>query len=213
MKTKDRIKKFCRDYIREFKDTVFQAVLLLICTAILNLIVLNFYRMLWSVFNMTYSGRRYIMLHPEASSVISKMMNNDLVEISINTTFSAFTICLIISAICRLSYLARYLYASQSIIPKILFWGGPLTVFVSWYFNDQIQLAHWSYTIAVTIVPTLCVFTYCFKFTEALLPELGDIFAVIFNGLKRFFLPPSPRERSTNELRDSGIETLRKRVN
>jgi hypothetical protein len=77
---------------------------------------------------------------------------------------------------------------------KLLFWGVPLTAVVSIYVKDQIEFAHWSYAMPITVVPTLCVFTYCFKFAEALLPEFGDIVVKIFQGLKGILLPASHQE-------------------
>jgi len=182
-----RLKKFCRLYCREVWETSIRAILLLISTAVLSLVVLYFYSILWHIFRMTYSGVKFIELHPEADSVISNIVNNDLIEISIHTTFSAFTICIIICSICRLSYITRYFYYPFDIIAKLFFWGLPLSLVVSMYINDQFQFEHWLYTLPVTIVPTLCVFTYCFKFSEILLPEIGDVIAKIFHGLKVFF--------------------------
>ena len=182
-----RLKKICRNYSREVLETSIRAILLLISTVVLSLIVLYFYNILWHIFGMTYSGKKFIMLHPVAMNMVSKIMSSDLFEVSIDTTFSSFTICLIISAICQVSHITRYFYLPQSIIVKILFWGMPITAVVSMYINDEIKFAHWSYTIPLTIVPTLCVFTYCFSFSEALLPELGAVIVKIFHGLKDFF--------------------------
>ena len=103
-----RLKRFCRFYSREIVDVSIRATLLLICTAVLNLIVLFFYRILWHIFRMTYSGQRFTMRHPEAKNLISNIVKNDLVEISIQTTFSAFIICLSIGAICRITYIQRF---------------------------------------------------------------------------------------------------------
>jgi hypothetical protein len=153
------LKKFCRLYFREVKETSVRAILLLIATVVLSLVVLYFYSLLWHLFRMTYSGVKFIARHPEADQVISNIVNNDLIEISIHTTFSAFTICIIIGAICRLSYITRYFYYPHNIIAKLIFWGLPLTLVVSMYTNDHFQFDHWSYTLPVTIVPTLCVFT------------------------------------------------------
>lgn len=189
-----RLKKICHDYFRNVMEISIRSILLLIGTAVINLTVLYFYAIFWHLFRMTYIGKKFILLHPEAAGVISGIVNNDLIEISVHTTFSAFTICLIICAICQLSYIARFLYYPRNIIAKLLFWGIPLTIAVSMYINEQIQLAHWSYTLPATIVPTLCVFTYCFKFTEALLPEFGDIIVKIFQWLKAFFYLMSPQE-------------------
>ena len=195
------LKNFCRIYSREVMETSVRAILLLIATAVLSLVVLYFYGLFWHLFHMTYSGKKFIMLHPEANSVISNIVNNDLIEMSIHTTFSAFTICIIICAICRIAYITRYLYYPQNIIAKLLFWGLPLTVVVSMYINDQINLEHWSYALPVTIVPTLCVFTYCFKFTETLLPEFGDVIVIIFQRILKNFsqqLPPRNDEEKLN---------------
>jgi len=190
-----RLKKLCRNYFREAMEISIRSVLLLISTAVLSLIVLYFYGILWHIYGLTHSGKKFIMLQPEAANRISNIVNNDLIEISIHTTFSAFTICLIICAICRVTYIKRFFYYPRNTIGKLLFWGLPLTAIVSMYVNDQIQWAHWSYTVPITIVPTLCVFTYCFQFSEALLPEIGDIVGIIFNGVKRFFSTTTPQER------------------
>jgi len=192
-----RLKKHCRDYFRDVMEISVRAILLLISTTVLSLLVLYFYSILWHILRMTYSGKKFSMLHPKTSSVISDIVNNDLIELSIHTTFSAFLICLIFSAICRVSYITRFLYYPRSIITKLLFWGIPLSAVVSMYINDQIDLAHWSYTLPITIVPTLCVFTYCFTFTEVLLPEFGAVINKIFQGLKDFFSPTPTRNQNT----------------
>ena len=189
------MKKFCRHYFREVTENSIRAALLLIGTAVINLMVLYFYTILWHIFSITYSGQKFILSHPEATGVISNMLKNDLVEISIHTTLTAFTICLIISALCQLTHIARHLYYPQGITTKLLFWGVPLALVVSIYINDQIQLAHWSYTLPVTLVPTLCVFTYCFTFAEALLPELGDVMVTVFRRLKEYLSRTFPQER------------------
>ncbi|CAB1055584.1 hypothetical protein D1BOALGB6SA_317 [Olavius sp. associated proteobacterium Delta 1] len=182
-----KLNEFSRDYFRDVVETSIRAILLLISTAVLSLLVLYFYSILWHIIRMTYSGKKFSMLHPKATGVISNIVNNDLIELSIHTTFSAFAICLIIGAICQVSYITRFLYYPRSMIAKLLFWGMPLTTVVSMYLNDQLKFEHWSYTIPITIVPTLCVFTYCFKFNETLLPEFGDVIMKIFHGLKVFF--------------------------
>jgi len=160
----------------------------------LSLVAFYFYSLLWHILSMTYSGKKFILLHPQANNVISNILNNDLIEMSIHSTFSAFTICIIICAICQLAYITRYLYYPVNIISKLLFWGIPLSIVVSMYINDQFKFEHWSYALPVAVVPTLCVFTYCFKFTESLLPELGDVMAKIFHGLKYFISLASHQE-------------------
>lgn len=181
------LKKFCRGYFRNVMEIAIRSILLLIGTSVLNLIVLYFYNILWHIYRITYSGKKFILTHPKFTQLVSSLLNNDIIEIAIDTTFSAFTICIIICAICQVLHITRYLFNPQNSIIKLLFWGLPLTAAVSMYVNDIHEFEHWAYTFPITTVPTLCVFTYCFKFTEDLLPEIGDVLLKIFLSLKRIF--------------------------
>jgi hypothetical protein len=188
-------KKFCRNYFRNVMDITIRSILLLIGTAVLNLIVLYFYNILWHILRLTYSGNRFTANHPKFTQLVSDLLNNDMIEIAVETTFSAFTICIIVCAICQVLYITRYLFNPQNSIIKLLFWGLPLTSAVSMYINDIHQFEHWAYTFPITVVPTLCVFTYCFKFTEDLLPEIGSVFVKIFFYLKALWAIAPQRGR------------------
>ena len=96
------LKKSCIKYSRNLVDIATRAIVLVICTTILNIIVLYFYSILWHLYRLTYIGRQFVALHPQQAKMIS------------------------------------------------------------------------------AIVPTLCVFTYCFKFSERLLPEIADVVRAIF---------------------------------
>ncbi|UCD82807.1 MAG: hypothetical protein JSW26_15645 [Desulfobacterales bacterium] len=181
------LKKFCRNYFRRVMEITIRAILLLIGTAVLNLMVLYFYNILWHIYRMTYSGKRFIVKHPKFTQLVSSLLSNDIIEIAIETTFSAFIICIIVCAICQVFHITRYLFNPQNTIIKLMFWGGPLTAAVSMYINDIHEFEHWAYTFPITIVPTLCVFTYCFKFTEDLLPEIGSVLLKIFIYIKALF--------------------------
>jgi hypothetical protein len=190
-----RLKKFGREYFRNVKEITVCAILLLIGTAVLNLMVLYFYNILWHIYRMTYLGRKFVVDHPQFTQLVSIHLSNDIIDIAVETTFSAFTICIFICAICRVFHITRYLFDPQNVIIKLLFWGLPLTAVVSMYINDIFELEHWSYTIPVTIVPTLCVFTFCFKFTEDLLPEIGDVLLKMFFYIKALFTIAPQRGR------------------
>lgn len=188
-------KKFCRLYFRNLMEITVRSILLLIGTAVLNLIVLYFYNILWHIYRLTYSGKRFVVKHPRFTQLVSDLLSNDIIEIAVETTFSAFIICIIICAICQVFHITRYLFNSQNNIIKLLFWGVPLTAVVSMYINDIHEFEHWAYTFPLTTVPTLCVFTYCFKFTEDLLPEIGSVLLKIFGYMKALFTIAPQRER------------------
>jgi cbb3-type cytochrome oxidase subunit 3 len=188
-------KKFCRNYFRNVMEITIRAILLLIGTAVLNLIVLYFYNVLWHIYRMTYSGKRFIVNHPKFTQLATSLLSNDIIETAVETTFSAFTICILVCAICQVFHITRYLFNPQNSIIKLLFWGLPLTAAVSMYINDLHEFEHWAYTFPITIVPTLCVFTYCFEFTENLLPEIGSVLLKILFYIKALFTIAPQRGR------------------
>jgi len=189
------VKKICRDYFRKVMEIAVRSILLLIGTAVLNLIVLHFYNILWHIYRLTHIGRKFIIDQPKLTQLITGIFNDNIIDIAVESTFSAFSICIIICAICQVFYITRYLFNPQNSITKLLLWGLPLTAVVSMYMNDILEFEHWSYTFPLTIVPTLCVFTYCFKFTEDLLPEIGDVFLKIFLSIKALFTIAPQRGR------------------
>jgi hypothetical protein len=120
------LKKYGRNYFRNVVEVMIRSILLLIGTVVLNLIVLYFYNILWHILRMTYSGQRYILRHPKFAQLVSDLLSNDITEIAIETTFSAFLICSIICAVCQVFHIARYLFNPQSSIVKLLGWGARL---------------------------------------------------------------------------------------
>ena len=182
------LKKSCLNYGRNLVDIATRALLLVICTAALNLIVLYFYNILWHIYQLTYIGRQFVILHPERTQKIATILINDISWLSFYTTLAAFVICMIISALCHIFYLSRFFYLSQGKIGKLALWGLPLTALVSIYTNNQHGFNSWTTVIPITIVPTLCIFTYSFKFSERLLPEIGDVITPIYAYLRQMVL-------------------------
>ena len=112
-------KKFCRLYFRNLMEIAVRSILLLIGTAVLNLIVLYFYNILWHIYRLTYSGKSFIVKHSRFTQLVSDLLSNDIIEIAVETTFSAFIICIIICAICQVFHITRYLFNSQNNVIKL----------------------------------------------------------------------------------------------
>ena len=164
-----------------------RAILLVACTTALNIVVLYFYNILWHIYRLTYIGRQFVILHPEPTQMISTILGNDIVRLSTDTTLAAFVICMINSACCQIFYISRFFYQPQGLINKFALWGLTLTAVVSIYINDQHGFKNWAAVIPITIIPTLCVFTYTFKFSARLLPEIGEVIKAIFLLKKSLF--------------------------
>ena len=179
------LRKSCIKYGRNLVDIATRAILLVICTTILNIIILYFYNILWHIYRLTYIGKQFVNLHPQQAKMISAIISHDIAFLSLNTTLAAFVICMAVSAGCHVFYLSRLFYQSRGKVGKLILWGLPLTALVSMYVNNRLGFNSWTAVIPIAIVPTLCVFAYCFKFSEKLLPEIGDVIRVIFRYLKK----------------------------
>ena len=175
-----QLKRACLNYGSTLVDITVRAGLLVIGTAVLNLMVLYFYNILWHIYRLTYIGKQFVVLHPQQTQLISSIVGHDITRLAAHTTLAAFGICMIISGLCRFLYIWRFFYDPQGLIGKFAWWGLTLTAVVSIYMNDHFGFKNWAAVIPITIVPTLCVFTYSFKFSARLLPEIGDFIKAIF---------------------------------
>jgi len=190
-----RLKKSSLIYGRNLVDIAARAILLVICTAVLNLLVLYFYNILWHIYRLTYIGRQFVVQQPKPTQMITAILSNDIISLSLNATLAAFVICMLISALCQVFYLSRFFYQSQGKFGKLVLWGLPLTAVVSIYTDNHHGFNSWTAIIPITIVPTLCIFTYCFKYSERLLPEIGDMLRAIYLCLKRIVAAAASQPR------------------
>ena len=120
-------------YIRKIWDIMIRAILLLLITAAVNMVLLYFFKMLWYTYVLTPVGQRFVTTSTETSLVILGILRVDFLSFSIKVTIAAFIICMLISTICQLFYIARYFYLSRSFFGKIAIWGLPLAAAVATY--------------------------------------------------------------------------------
>lgn len=156
-------------------DIMIRAILLLFITAAVNIVLLYFLKIFWYTYILTPVGQRFFTASAGASQVVLDILRIDFVSLSIKVTIAAFTNCMLISAICQVLYIARYFYLSRSFFGKIAIWGLPLAATVATRIQHIYEFEDWGTAYAVAFVPTLCVFSDCFKFTRELLPEIGDL--------------------------------------
>ena len=168
-------KNFFYNYACRLLDIVGQALLLLIATVFLDIVLLYLCKILWRVYIITPVGSTYVEVFTEKAETISHILNKDFIGFSIEVTLFAFGVCMMISGLCRLFHIARYLYLPRGFFGKIGFWGLPLTVAVAEYIQPVYDIKELKIAYIVAFVPTLCIFTSCFRFTTIMLPEIGDI--------------------------------------
>ncbi len=163
------------NYVANFLDIMIQAILLVLITIILCIVFLYVCKMSWHVYISTPLGKKFLELYAVSAQSIVYVLNRELILFSIQLTLEAFTICLAISAICQVSHITRYFYLPRGFIGKIVLWGLPLTAIVAIHIQLVFGVKQFGLTYVVALVPTLCVFSGCFKFTYELLPEIGTL--------------------------------------
>ena len=94
------LKKSCLNYGRNLVDIATRALLLVICTTILNIVVLYFYNILWHIYRLTYIGRQFVALHPQQTQMITSEVSHDIAALSLHTTLASFLICMVVGAGC-----------------------------------------------------------------------------------------------------------------
>ena len=171
------------NYLYKLLNAILTAILLLIITAIIYIVLLYLSKMLWGIYISTPMGKKLFFSSGETAQIIIDLLERDVVHFSVELTITAFIICLLISAIAQVFYVARFLYHSWGLFGKIFFWGLPMTAVVAVYVQSIYEFDSWITAFAAAFVPALSVFTGCFKFSNELLPEIGSMVQNTFSKL------------------------------
>ncbi|MDA3895250.1 MAG: hypothetical protein PF482_03765 [Desulfobacteraceae bacterium] len=173
------------NYVNKFISTLIEAALLITATGVLCFIIYYTFGMLWYAYLSTPMADNFISLHPERAETIFEFSELNLIYFSIEVTLSAFIICFAISAVCRFLHICHYLYLSQGLFGKLIYWGVPLTGAVSYYIKNEYGFSDWEATGCMVMLPTYLLFISCFKYSEKLVPEAGDILKILIPWIKR----------------------------
>ncbi len=159
----------------KISEAISQAILMAILTAILYTGFLYLSKMMWYVYISTPVGKYFVANFTDRSQAIFYLFDMNLLYFSIFVTGAAFTICLIVSAICRVLHISRLLYHSRGMWGKMVYWGIPLAALVAHYLQSAYDLNRLEIAYLVAFIPTLFVFPACFKLSDMLLPEIGTL--------------------------------------
>ena len=179
------------NYVNKFISTLIEAALLITATGVLCFIIYYTFDMFWYLYMSTPMGKKFISLYPEQATTIFELSDLNLVYFSSKVTLSAFIICFTIGAFGRFSHICHYLYLSQGLFGKLLYWGIPLTGAVAYYIKYEYGFSDWKTTGFIVMIPTYLLFISCFKYSQKLIPEAGDM-------LKIFHGDESPLFKKTN---------------
>lgn len=157
-------------YLCKFSENLAELGLLLLFIMMLFIALLYGVKTFWFFFSATAVGQSFAQEFPHRADILRDIIYRNIVLLSATATLKAFAVCLTIAAIAQLLHIARFFYSARNIFYKILFWGLPLTVVVAFFVKKDTGLATQDTALVVSLIPTLCVFTGCFRFAENVIP-------------------------------------------
>lgn len=170
------------NYAANLFESVLESAVFILVAAALNFILFNFVKMCWHTYRSTYIGKVFVDQFGNNYEGFIKILKGDLIGASLELALSAFIFCLILSCIFQLFYMARFFHGTGSFLFKLIYWGLPLTVIVSYYYYSRPGFEFEYYRTAYILYSfsTICLFNLCFKISNKLIPELG----ALVNGAK-----------------------------
>jgi hypothetical protein len=168
-------------YFKKLLNIATEIMLLIAFTVFAYICLLYFVKYLWVIFTSTEVGQAYARIYAENYRITNDVLNRNFISLAINLTLTSYVICFIAGAIFKFLYLIRLFYSGRGFFIRFIFTGLPLSFIVATYIHYVGDFSHMDTAYAVAFVPTLCVFTGCFRFAEEFVPTLFDLIYV-FNG-------------------------------
>ena len=162
-------------YLRRCWSDATDAAVLLAVTIVAYTAILYMCKILWNVYLSTHTGQMFIAYFPKEAAGTSQFLQMDIITLSIRITIYSFIISITAGSICRLLYLARYIYEPFGFLGRTIACGLPLTALVASYVQPLYDFPAWDTTFVVVLPPTLSVYSRCFNYAKQLLPEFGDV--------------------------------------
>ncbi len=172
-------------YLLNGLDIIVQAVLLLLTTFCLCLFLLFMMKIAWKTFVYSPVGEKFLQLQIVSVESLTDVFSRSLPHFSLQVTLEAFTICLIAGAFCRITHVARYLYHPQGMFGRFVFLALPLSALAGVHFQRTFGFTEFGLSCLMALIPTVCLFSGCFKFAEELLPETGSVLHTVKEAIAR----------------------------
>ncbi len=162
-------------YLSRCWSVLTEAAVLLTVTIAGYTMFLYVCKILWNLYMSTQTGEMFAAYFPEEASSTHRLLQMNLLMLSIWITIYSFLISLAVGSICRLLYFSRYLFDRFGTMGRTVICGLPLAALVAFYVQPLYEFPAWDTTFAVVFIPTLCVCNRALIYATKLLPELGDL--------------------------------------
>ena len=183
-------KNIYANYSRKLWNETVIILLLLLTTALITAGFFYICKLFWNAYILTPVGKQYSAVFTENSQVIFEILSRNSISFSIELTLQTFYVCFTICTACQFFSLARFFYLPREFFGRLCFWGLPMAVVVAIYLRPIYGFAEWEMALFLSVVPTLIMFTGCFRFTGLLFPELFDIISYFIKKsrlIKKYF--------------------------
>ena len=132
-------------------------------------------KIMWVFYSSTPVGERFNTVFAERTNTILDTLGMISIRFSIEIIIVTLVICLIISAICQLSYISRFLYEPRGLVGRTVLCGLPLTAVVATivYFLYGVG---WGIAYIIAFIPTMFIFSSCFELTSRALLVARNLF-------------------------------------
>ena len=160
-------------YLRSVVRTFLEAVVLLCVVSVVVTIVFLLCKVAWYAYIASPVGRYYMVYFPERAKLMEMVLGRDLLIFPPMLTVIGFSAAMVVSALCRIFGITRYLYLSRGMVGKILGFALPTNLLAAAAVRILFPpIWHWAMACMAVLLPTLLVFSYCFRFTMRILPEI-----------------------------------------
>ena len=163
-------------YLGALAGSLLEGAILFLCVWVLTTVLFIIPKILWFSYLASPVGRLYPHYFPYRSQLISMVLGQDLVLFPLVLTVIAFGTGIVFSAICRFFHLTRYIFLPRGVLGRVVLLALPLNAATAAAVRIIFPHPHWGAAFVATLIPILLSFSYCFRFTNRFLPELGILF-------------------------------------
>lgn len=165
--------RFAR-YIRKLIGAATEAVFLVLVVYLLCTGLLYLSQMMWELYQQTPMGRKFVDTFDYRAHVMNTIADLYFPRFAWDVTLSSFLICIAAGAAAWFLHIGRLLYYPLGTAARFFYWGMPLSALVAAFHFGDMFFANPGPVFILAAVPTLCLFTTCFRYMDKLVPECGD---------------------------------------
>ncbi len=162
-------------YIKRFYNRSINLLVLLSIVVCLFFGLLIICKGMWYLYQHTPVGQQYHRIFSNYSQSISDIFNSNLFLLSLDITLITFLSSLTICCIFQLLHITSFFYLPRGFMGRIIFFGFPFAYASALIIQNKYNLQSIEMACSLALIPTLCVFVYCFEYTIHLLPRASEI--------------------------------------